>query len=331
MNMTGLHKSAVFLLSIGQEATQKIFQGLSVAEIEKLGLAMTELKTIPAQDIQSILLEVLEEYKSRKSFGVDAVAFLRELAKTPLIEGAQEALRNLLSRTGTRGMRALETISPETIASLLKEEHPQIIATIIANLKGKAASAVIKLLNPDLANQVLLRLATMSTVQQLALKELGESVNRIVADSKVIANSEPLGGVKDTAEIISQLGGTLEANAIASLRNHDVVLAEKIVDQMFTFDNMLALDDKAIQTILREAPSEGLITALKGVPAEKREPIFRNMGKRAAETLRDDIESRGPVKVSDVENEQKEILKLARRLASEGKLDLNSGKSDSYV
>jgi len=222
-------------------------------------------------------------------------------------------------------------MDPGSVAELLRNEHPQIVASILVHLERDQASEVLKQLTERSRNDILLRIATLDGIQPQALDELNQVLSRVLAGGDKVKKAS-LGGAKTAAEILNFLGSSVETVAIEAIREHDSDLAQRVLDQMFTFDNVNDLDDKGIQTMLREVQSESLIVALKGADQALRERIFKNMSTRAAETMREDLESKGPVRLSEVEAEQREILKIVRRLADEGQIQIgSSGGDDEFV
>ena len=213
---------------------------------------------------------------------------------------------------------------------MIKNEHPQIIATILVHLERDQAADVLTHFVERLRNDVMLRIAALEGVQPSALSELNDVLTQLMQGASKVSKSA-LGGTTVAAEILNNLGTSLEASVMASLREHDAELAQQIEDQMFVFENLNDLDDRGIQLLLREVQSESLIIALKGTSNELREKIFKNMSSRAAEMLRDDFESKGPVKLSEVEAEQREILKIVRRLADEGQIALGGKGEEGLV
>jgi flagellar motor switch protein FliG len=216
------------------------------------------------------------------------------------------------------------------VAELIKNEHPQIIATILVHLDRDQASEVLGHMTERARNDVILRIATLDGIQPSALKELNDVLTKLLSGNNNLKKS-PMGGVRTAAEIMNFMSGTVEGTVMENIREYDGDLAQKILDEMFVFDNLIDIDDRGIQLVLREVQSESLIVALKGASEELREKIFRNMSSRAAETLREDLESKGPVRLSEVEGEQKEILTLVRRLADEGQLALGGKGDDAFV
>jgi flagellar motor switch protein FliG len=241
---------------------------------------------------------------------------------------------NLLSHImggDTAGIEALKWIDADTITDLIKDEHPQIIATILVHLEFDQAGNILKGFTERLRNDVLLRIATLDGVQPSALHELNEALTRLLMGSESIKKTV-MGGVRQAAEILNTVGQAAETSIIDNVREYDPDLAQKILEEMFIFENLLEVDDRGIQLLLREVQSDSLIIALKGAPEELRDKIFRNMSQRAAEMLKEDLEAKGPVRLSEVEAEQKEILKIARRLADEGQIVLGGGAGeDSFV
>jgi flagellar motor switch protein FliG len=216
------------------------------------------------------------------------------------------------------------------VAELLRNEHPQIVAAILVHLEPDQSADVLKEFGERHRNEVLVRIATLDGIQPSALKDLNEVMGKVLAGSERI-NKAHLGGVKAAAEILNLLGNSIETAVLDYVREADNELAQKIMDNMFTFDDLASLDDKGIQALLREIQSEALVVALKGASPELRDKILRNMSTRAAETLREDLESRGPVRLSEVEAEQKEMLKTVRRLADEGQIVLGGGGDEQFV
>jgi flagellar motor switch protein FliG len=217
-----------------------------------------------------------------------------------------------------------------SVAELLRNEHPQIVAAILVHLDFDQASSVLKCFTERQRNEVVVRIATLDGIQPSALKDLNDVMSKVLAGGDKLRKAS-LGGVKTAAEMINLLGGSIETAVLDYVREADNELAQKIMDNMFTFDDLEKVDDKGIQLVLKEVQSESLVIALKGATPEMREKVFRNMSTRAAETLREDLESRGPVRVSEVEAEQKEMLKIVRRLSDEGQIVLGGGGDDQFL
>jgi flagellar motor switch protein FliG len=239
-------------------------------------------------------------------------------------------LDRILQGSDVSSIESLKWMDAASVAELLRNEHPQIIAAILAHLDFDQTASVLKLFPERGRNEVLIRIATLDGIQPTALKDLNEVMSQILAGGERMKKSS-LGGAKTAAEIINMMGSSVEASVLDYVREADADLAQKIMDNMFTFDDVSKIDDKGIQAVLKEVQSESLVVALKGASADLREKIFRNMSTRAAETLREDLDSRGPVRLSEVEAEQKEMLKIVRRLVDEGQIVLAGGGDDQFV
>ena len=324
----GLEQAAILLMTVGEEDAAEVFKFLSPKEVQKLGETMARLKTVPREKVERVLVAFHKTKDEQFSLVGDTDAFVSQVLRRALgDEKANMLLDRILQGRDVSGIEALKWMDPGSIAELLKNEHPQIVASILVHLERDHASEVLRNLTERMRNDVLVRIATLDGIQPQALQELNEVLSKVLAGGEKLKKAT-LGGTKATAEILNFLGPQLETAAVESIREHDSDLAQKILDQMFTFENLNALDDRAIQTLLREVQSESLIVALKGAEQDLREKIFKNMSSRAAEMLREDLEAKGPVRVSEVEAEQREILKIVRRLADEGQIQLSAGGGD---
>ena len=221
-------------------------------------------------------------------------------------------------------------MDPLSIAELLRNEHPQIIAAILVHLEFDQTAGVLKNFTDRLRNDVVLRIATLEGIQPTALKDLNEVLYKVLAGGDKIRKTS-MGGVKTAAEIINMMGSQVESSVLESIREFDPDLAQKIMDKMFTFEDLTKLDGKSVQMVLKEVSSDVLVIALKGVSNELKDLILNNMSSRAAEALREDLESRGPVRLSEIETQQKEILKVVRRLADEGQIVIGGGDDEAFI
>jgi len=327
----GLEQAAILLMTVGEEDAAEVFKFLSPKEVQKLGETMARLKTVPREKVEKVISAFNKTKDEQFSLVGDTDAFVSQVLKRALgDEKANMLLDRILQGRDVSGIEALKWMDPGSIAELLKNEHPQIVASILVHLERDHASEVLRHFSERMRNDVLVRIATLDGIQPQALQELNEVLSKVLAGGEKLKKAT-LGGTKATAEILNFLGTQLENTAVESIREHDSELAQKILDQMFTFENLNALDDRAIQTLLREVQSESLIVALKGADQELRDKIFKNMSSRAAEMLREDLEAKGPVRISEVEKEQKEILKIVRRLADEDQIQLGGKGEEQYV
>jgi flagellar motor switch protein FliG len=331
MSEDGIRKSAILLMSIGEDQAVEVFKYLSPREVQKLGAAMAELQNVEREQVEGVLRDFREQAGVKTNIGLNSDNYIRSvLTKALGTERATGVIDRILRGNDTGGIEALKWMDGASIAEMIKNEHPQIIATILVHLERDQAADVLTHFVERLRNDVMLRIAALEGIQPSALSELNEVLIQLMQGAGKLSKSA-LGGTTVAAEILNNLGTSLEASVIASLREHDAELAQQIEDQMFVFENLNDLDDRGIQLLLREVQSESLIIALKGTSTELREKIFKNMSSRAAEMLRDDFESKGPVKLSDVEAEQREILKIVRRLSDEGQIALGGKGEEGLV
>ena len=328
--ITGIEKSAVILMSLGEELAAEIFKHLNSSEVQKLSIAMSQLRHISTQELSDILIEFEDNTMLYSSLSQDNNGYLRNvLIKALGEEKADHLLEEIFdNQETTSGIDTLNFVEPQLASEMIRDEHPQIIATILVHLRREQAADILAMFEDDLRNDVMLRIATFGGVQPSALAELTEVLNNLL-DGQNVKRSK-MGGVRTAAEIINLMKTQQEENVIGAVKNYDDELAQKIIDEMFLFENLLSIDSRSIQRILQEVENESLIIALKSCKPELREHFLNNMSQRAAEIMRDDIESRGPVRLSQVEAEQKSILMIVRRLADSGEVMINNG-DDSYV
>jgi len=327
----GLEKSAMLLLSIGEDEAAEILKHLGPKEVQKLGHAMANLKGIPREKIEATIDELEKALGKGSPLEADEAKIKAMLTKALGDDKAANLISRILSGGDTAGIEGLKWMDAATVADLIKNEHPQIIATILVHLEYDQAGEILKTFTERLRNDVILRIATLDGVQPIALRELNEAMKRLLAGASGNVKKASMGGVKHSAEILNFVGQAAETSIMDNVRGFDPDLAQKIMDEMFVFENLLDVEDRGIQMLLREVQSDSLILALKGAPETLREKVFKNMSQRAAEMLREDLESKGPVRLSEVEAEQKEILKIARRLADEGQIVLGGKGSDDQM
>jgi flagellar motor switch protein FliG len=332
MDDAGLHDGAVLMLSLGEDEAAEVFKYLSPKEVQKLGEAMAKLKTVTRERIDTVLERFHTEAGEQTSLGNDSDEYIRKVLTSALgEEKAKILLDRILSGSDVSGIEGLKWMDAASVAELIKNEHPQIIASILVHLERDHASEILGLFPERLRSDVVLRIATLDGIQPNALRELNEALAKLLAGGTDNLKKAALGGVRVAAEILNYVGAKNESVILEAVRAHDAELAQKILDEMFVFDNLADVDDKGLQLLLREVQSEQLVVALKGASEALREKIFKNMSQRAAEMLRDDLESKGPVKVSEVEAQQKEILKVVRRLVEEGQIAIGGKGEDAYV
>jgi len=327
----GVEKSAILLLSLGQDEAAEILKNLGPKEVQKIGHAMAALKQVPRDRIEAVIDEFQEHLAKGAPVAVDDETIKAMLTKALGDDRAANLISRIMQGGDTAGIEGLKWMDAPTVADLIRNEHPQIIATILVHLEFDHAGEILKHFTERLRNDVLLRIATLDGVQPVALRELNEALTRILAGASANVKKAAMGG-RHAAEILNYVGQQVETTVIDNVREYDPELAQKIIDEMFVFENLMDVDDRGIQLLLREIQSDSLILALKGASQELRDKVFKNMSQRAAEMLKEDLESKGPVRLSEVEAEQKEILKIARRLADEGQIQLGGGgEGDAFV
>ncbi|MDY0748411.1 flagellar motor switch protein FliG [Paucibacter sp. R3-3] len=331
MDDDGVEDAAILLMSLGEEEASEVFKHLEPKEVQKLGETIAKLKVIPRERVEQVLERFDKIAALQSNLVPDTDEYVRNVLRKALgDEKANLLLDRILHDSDVSSIESLKWMDAGSVAELLRNEHPQIIAAILSHLDYDQTSSVLRSFTERQRNEVLVRIATLDGIQPMALKDLNEVMSQVLAGGERM-KKQNLGGVKTAAEIINMLGSSIEASVLDYIREADADLAQKIMDNMFTFDDLDKIDDRGIQAMLKEVQSESLIVALKGASTELREKIFRNMSSRAAETLREDLESRGPVRLSEVESEQKEMLKIVRRLVDEGQIVLAGGGDDQFV
>ena len=327
----GLQDAAIFLMSLGEEEAAEVFKHLSPKEVQRLGETIARMRAVSKEKVDQVIEKFTHEAASQSLLVSDTDNYVRAVLKRALGDDKASLLIDRILQGGdVSGIESLKWMDPLSVAELLRNEHPQILAAILVHLDFEQSAGVLKNFTERTRNEVMLRIATLEGIQPAALKDLTEVLYKVLAGGDKIRKSS-LGGVKAAAEIINLMGTSLEASVIDSIRENDGDLAQKIMDKMFTFEDLLKLDNKAVQLVLKEVSSDTLVIALKGASTELKEKILSNMSSRAAESLREDLETRGPVRLSEVEAQQKDILKLVRRLSDEGQIMLAGGGDDSFV
>ena len=331
MSEEGIVRSAVLLMAMGEDPAAQVLQHLAPREVQKLGQAMAGLKNVSREQIEKALDEFRTEAGERTTIGAGSDEYVRNvLTKALGGDKAGPVIDRILQGGDTSGIDGLKWMDSAAVAELIKNEHPQILATILVHLDRDQAAEVLACFPERMRGDVVLRIATLDGIQPSALRDLNDVLTKLLSGGDNLQKTA-VGGVRAAAEILNYLSGSVETSVVEAVRTYDAELAQKILDQMFVFDNLLQLDDKAIQLLLREVQSESLIVALKGSSEPLREKVFKNMSQRAGETLKEDLEAKGPVRLSEVETQQKEILKVLRRLADEGQIALGGKGEDAYV
>ena len=332
MNLTEAQKSATILMILGEELAAKVMQFLNHKEVQKISSAMMGLPQLTQEQLKNILNECQTTLDDCAGLNTDTNGYLRKvLEKSIGSDKANRLLDELLDtdiEDTTDGLKMLNFVDAARAVDLVKKEHPQIIATILVHLNRDLAAEILNLFDDQLRNDVMLRIATFGGVEPSALEVLSTSLSTLLHGQNIKLNN--MGGIRTAAEIINLMKSQQEELVINALRDYDNELAQKIIDEMFLFENLVDVDDRSIQRLLKEVDNETLIIAMKGATETLREKLLTNMSQRAASILREDLENRPPVRLSQVETEQKKILVIARRLAETGEMILTSG-DDEYV
>ena len=326
--MGGPERAAILLMVLGEQEASKVMQHMSPDELQYLGEAMTNINDVSQTDIFNVMMMFSDDTKTKTPLDIGAYDYLKRVLKGAI--GGNKA-KSIMSRIvlgpDAKGLEALKWMTPEAIADFVKDEHPQIVSTLLTQLDSELAGQVLEKLNRSMQTAVIERIALMEDVNSEALEELDALVEDYFQKEK--PDKVPsVGGPSIAANILNNVKTDTESQVMEAINRRDKDLGEKIKGLMFVFDNLLDVDDRGMQNILREAPQDKLVLALKGASDDVRDKIFKNMSKRAAEMLRDDLETAGPAKLSEVEEAQKEILEVALRLAEEGKIMLGSNSDD---
>ncbi|MCB1749915.1 MAG: flagellar motor switch protein FliG [Gammaproteobacteria bacterium] len=323
--MDGAEKAAIFLMVIGEASAAEVMKHLGPREVQKIGVAMSGLEVVSPSNVKTSVDEFIQSVREHTGIGIGNEDFIRNVLTNALGEDkATSMIDRILLGGNTKGLEALKWMDARAIVELIRFEHPQIIAIVLSFLDSDQSAEVLSLLPENTRADLLMRIATMEGIQPAAMKELNEMLEQQLRGGAGGQQSS-MGGIKCAAEILNFIDRSVEAKISERITELDADLAERIQDLMFTFENLVDIDDRGVQALLREVSTDNLVLALKGTDEAIKDKIFNNMSQRAAEMLRDDLDAKGPVKLSEVEGAQKEILTIARRLADEGTISLGGG------
>ena len=319
--------AAMLLLALGEGEAATVLKHLDAKVVQRLGTAMAQLKSASREEVGEVLGSFVLTMEGQADIKVGSEDYIRRVLTNALGDDKASSIMDRIQvGRKSKGLDVLKWMEPRAIAELVKHEHPQVLAIVISYLDADLAARVLAELPAGVQTEVLLRIAQLDGVQPAALGKLDEMIEKQIA-GKGGSVSANLGGPKTAASILNFMPGAI----LDELRKADEVITGKLQDLMFTFSDMISVDDKGIQTVLREVDSARLVIALKGADAALVEHVLKNMSSRAAEMLKDDMESRGPVKLSEVEAAQKEILAITRRLADAGTIALGGASGEQYV
>jgi len=327
----GVDRAAILLLALGEQDAAQVLKHLDSREVQRVGAAMAQLSGVSREEVSGVLANFTVNVEQQTSLGVGTDDYIRAVLIGALgPEKATAIIERILSGRSSRGLEALKWMEPRAVAGLLRHEHPQIIAIVLSYLASEHAAQVLLQLPETTRADVLMRVATLGGVHPNALNELDEVLEKQFASTSSGISAAGFGGPKAAAEILNMVGAQ-EAPLIAQIAKTDEALSQKLQDLMFVFEDLLEVDDRGMQELLREVPGDKLIIALKAADEELKQKFFKNMSERAAQMMKDDLEARGPVRLSEVEASQKEILVTARRMADEGRLSLGGKGGETYV
>ena len=329
--LTGVDKAAVFLMTVGEAAAAQIIKHLGPREVQRIGSAMAGLQNVSRDAVKVTVDEFVTELQKKSPLGIGNEDYIRKVLSDALGEDKAKAMIDrILIGGNTKGLDSLKWMDARGVVEIIRFEHPQIIAIVLSYLDAAHAAEVLGLLPENTRADLTMRIAAMNGVQPAAMKELNDMLESQLR-GQANGPTSGLGGLKAAANILNFVDRGMEAKISELIGELDGDLAGKIHELMFTFDNLSDVDDRGIQVLLREVSSENLVLALKGTDDTLKNKFFKNMSQRAAEMLRDDLESRGPVKLSEVEGAQKEVIVIARRLADEGQISLGGAGSEEMV
>ncbi len=330
-NSQGTERAAILLMSLGEQDAAEVLKLMGPKEVQRIGQVMATLQNVSKQQVGDVLDDFMSIVEEQTALGIGSEEYIKNMLVQALGEDkASGMIDRVLLGQSSKGLEALKWMDPRAVAEIIRLEHPQIIAIVLAYLDSDQASEILSVLPEKTQPDILMRIAQLDGIQPQALRELDEIMERQFSGNSNLKSSS-VGGIKSAANILNFMDSSSESVIMENIRETDGDLGDQIQDLMFVFENLADVDNSGVQALLREVSTESLVFALKGADEGVKEKIFANMSKRAAEMLRDDLESRGPVKLSEVETAQKEILTVARRLADSGEIVLGGKGTEQYV
>ena len=318
-------------MTIGEDSAAEVLKHMGPKEVQRIGIAMTTVRDLTKEMVNNVIGEFMNTVNQQTALGVGVDDYVRSVLLNALGEDkAASVIDRILLGGNSKGLESLKWMNPKSVAELIANEHPQIIAIILSYLESDMSAEVLTSFPEKVRADLLLRIATLESVQPAAMKELNETLEKQLKGGSNV-HSSSIGGIKAAADILNFIDSAAEAAIMEKIKEVDEDLGQDIQDLMFVFENLISVDDRSMQTILREVSTDSLLLAMKAADDDLKEKIYGNMSKRAAEMLRDDLEAKGPVKLSEVELAQKEILSIARRLADEGQISLGSNADEEFV
>ncbi len=329
--LDGVEKAAILLLSLSEEDAAQILKHLEPKQVQKVGMAMAQIDDLNQAKISAVHKLFIEQIQNFSTIGFQSEDFIRRALTAALgEEKASNLIDQIILGGGAKGLDSLKWMDSKQVANIIRNEHPQIQTIVLSYLEPEQSAEILSQFPEKVRLDLTMRIANLEEVQPAALQELNEIMEKQFA-GQAGAQAAKMGGLKAAADIMNYLDTNVEGQLMDAIREHDEEMAQQIQDLMFVFENLIDVDDRAIQTILREVQQDALMKALKGADADLKAKILKNMSKRAAELLNDDLEAMGPVRVSEVEAAQKDILSVARRLADAGEIMLGGGGGEDFL
>lgn len=327
--LSGPERAAILLMSLGETDAAEILRHMGPKEVQRVGTAMSTINNVPKEVVFEVLTSFVGELDNQASLGGSEEYIRNVLVNALGQDKAGQVIDRILFGHSSKGLEALKWMEPKSVAELIRREHPQIIAIVLSYLEPDHAAEILSLLPERTRSDVIMRIASLDGIQPAALNELDNILEKQFSGNNNVQTSN-VGGKKTAANILNFMDTNIESEIMEEVKEADPDLGQGIEDLMFVFDNIADIDDRGVQLLLREISSETLIMALKAADESVKEKVFTNMSKRAGEMLRDDLEAKGPVRLSDAEAAQKEILAIARRMMEAGELSLG-GKGEEFV
>ena len=327
----GIDKAAILLMSLGEEEASEILRHMGPKEVQSVGSAMSSVANVGRDGVESVLDVFLTLLTNQTSLGIGSSEYIRSVLVKALGEDkASGVIDRILLGGNSQGLESLKWMDPKAVAEIIRLEHPQIVAIVLSYLEPDQAAQVLAAMPERTRPDVVMRIATMDGIQPSAIRELDQIMeNHFAGDSNV--KSASVGGTKTAAEILNFIDSSLESEIMDSVRESDDELGDQISELMFVFDDLIEVDDRGIQTLLRDISTDTLVLALKGAEEKLKQKFLKNMSQRAAQMLDEDMEAKGPVKISDVETAQKEILTVARQKEADGEISLGGGAGEAMI
>ena len=322
--VAGMEKAGVLLLTLGEDIAAEILQHMSPKEVQMVGSTMATMNDVSRPTVELVIDDFFDVLESQTALGIGNDSYIRGMLEKALGDKAGNVIDRILMGSASNGLESMKWMDPKSIAEIIRLEHPQIIAIVLSYLEADSAAMVLTFLPESTRAGILMRIATLEGVQPAAIKELDSIMERYFSDNENVKSSM-VGGQRTAANILNFIDTPIEHQMMEQVRTENEELAAKIEDMMFVFENLRDVDDRGIQTMMREVSTDLLSLALKGVDDDMRKKFLKNMSSRAADMLVEDMEAKGPVKLSEVEAAQKEILAVARKLEESGEIVLSGG------